>query len=400
MLAQSSGAHAGQRAHAFEQSPVEDARRVEIVPDDPRVEAHGQDTVDSESGIGITRDSNALEKEARQHHHHERHSDLRRDKGLPHPASRPRESQLCGLQHRVQIGARGVNRRQQTGDDARYQPNRHREQRDAQIDARVELQRQVARDFNRSDERRARGRDAQTDNGTEDRQDGAFNQELTQQPAPAGAHRQTHRGLAEPRGRRGQQQIRDVDTCNRQHQRGDGEEQPRQAEVVRRFGNPVAGLRVDHCAPSLVGGRILALRDRCETAQVVARLLDRHGRLQPGEDVDRSRRTVGQEIDIRSRGLANHHPRHVQRRLEEWMHAREPLRRDTDDREVDAVEPQRPSDHVAPAAELALPHRVADDDDRTASRCLIVGSGERLQIGGEEEIHSFALERAPDEEEA
>ena len=177
--------------------------------------------------------------------------------------------------------------------------------------------------------------------------------------------------------RGGQQQIRDVDTCNRQHQRGDGEEQPRQAEVVRRFGNPVAGLRVDHCAPSLVGGRILALHDRCETAQVVARLLDRHGRLQPGEDVDRSRRTVGQEIDIRSRGLANHHPRHVQRRLEEWMHAREPLRRDADDREVDAVEPQRPSDHVAPAAELALPHRVADDDDRTASRCLIVGSGER-----------------------
>ena len=109
---------------------------------------------------------------------------------------------------------------------------------------------------------------------------------------------------------------------------------------------------------------------------IVTRLLDRYARLEPCEQIDRSRVAVGERV-VRSGRLANHHARHVERRLEERMHAGEPLGRHADDDELAGVQAERLADDVRPAPELALPHAVAQDYDRTASRHLIVDGRER-----------------------
>ena len=59
------------------------------------------------------------------------------------------------------------------------------------------------------------------------------------------------------------------------------------------------------------------------------------------------------------------------------MHTGEPLRRDADDGELDRVEAQGAADDVALPAVFALPHAVADDDNRTAAGHAIVLRGER-----------------------
>ena len=226
MLAERRGAHAGQRLHAADQAPVERARRVEIVLRDARIEPHRQDVIDAVAGIGSPRGPDALEEQAREDHHHQRDGDLRDDERLPHPPPRRGHARLARLQHGVDVSARGANGRQQPRDEAGQQADRERKQRDARVDVRIELKRQIARDRDRSDERRASGGDAEASRGARRRQHGALDQELTEQLQSARADRQTHRRLAEPRGRGRQQQVRDVDARDRQDERRDAEEQP------------------------------------------------------------------------------------------------------------------------------------------------------------------------------
>ena len=107
-------------------------------------------------------------------------------------------------------------------------------QKDAEIERRVESQRQVGAEVEARDVRAADPLADDVPGETADaRQQQAFGDHLPHEPRAAGAERRAHRHFALARRRAHEQQVRDVHARQQQHQPGD-----REPEQTGRAGSP------------------------------------------------------------------------------------------------------------------------------------------------------------------
>ena len=328
----------------------------------------------------------ALGEEARRHEERHRQRDLRGGERRAEPRRRSAARRLTALslQRRHEIRTRAVQRRKQSEEQAGADRERAGEERDRAIDLQTYRVGGLRRQHRRYQIQRP-ARDEDAADAAKDGEQARFPEQLTDQLAAARADRQPDGHLAGARGAAREQQVRDVRAGDHEHERRDAEEErERRLRLARDARLPVrARLERDRLAlearERLVAhpllqrrfdvGDDLAVRRRHRRA----RLLDRHARLQPCEEV----RPVGAPVVEPLERLRE--AAHRDRREDDRPHAErrsvEAARRDADDRHRLPVHCQPLIEDVRVAAEPPEPVRVAQHDHvRLARRLVVVGA--------------------------
>ncbi len=263
------------------------------------------------------------------------------------------------LQRRARAHARGMERRQPPGEEAREQDQPAGEQQDAVVEAeRDPERRRVHRDCLR-EPAHAEDAEQQADRAARDRQHQHLGEVLPDDAPAAGAQRDPDRHFALPERRARDEQVRHVDARDEQH--ADACAEHRVEERVDLGPERDLRVRQDVGGHPFVRRRELGLELRGNRPRLRFRLGQRHVRLeQPHHLV---RRPVGARL-----GERTDHERDPELLLERKA---ERLRHHADDRPVDAAGPHGPADHVRSAAVLLLPQVVAEQHDRRGGRTIV-----------------------------
>src|SRR4029453_10323715 len=207
----------------------------------------------------------------------------------------------------------------------------------------------------------------------------AFRHQLSKQPRPAHAQRETYRDLARARTGPAEHQVGDIGASNEEHY----------SREHRHHRNDEGGwwlpsnalLQFGSNRDSLISVRVRihllqALPDR---RQLALSLLPRHTRLEPTLDhelppptiFDRIATTFSPSRRREDAHALGHHDRNVEGGPKVHVQAREALRRDADHGEINAVDHDAaPAQDRTVLPQRVLPKVVSEDDDRTTTRHL------------------------------
>ena len=214
----------------------------------------------------------ALDQQAGAGQQHDRERDLGDDEDSARashssPDHGPRASLLDGVD---QIDLRGVERRNETEQQAGGERNDKGEREDASIDAAFGTADHVSRTQRHQ---RSRAPEGQQNTGSagDERQQQALGDQLPDDPAPPGAERRANGDLARARRRLAQQQRGGVGTGDQQHHAHDTpQEVQREAHVAHEL---VLQTHGGHATP-FVAVRVLLLEARGDRGQLGLRLFE------------------------------------------------------------------------------------------------------------------------------
>ena len=362
--------HARKRGHSLGDGVIEPRARlgtgIRVAGERERQRLHA---VDRETRFHVEHLREASDEEARagDEHDGERHFEADEHRAQPRAGDAGRSAQAV-LQRLDQRQSRGGERRHETGE----QRGQKREAACKDDDARVE------RDLRESRHRGAVGDDVfqETQAGRRrqpaehaggGRQQQALTEELSDEPSATRAERRTQGELTTARRASREQQVRDVGTCDDQHQpHGTDEQQQRRTNLS----GHLLMHRDDARAPAGVELGKLLRQLRGDAGHVGLGRRDGDARLEsPDRDEPAAARraillaeTDGKpEVDVR-------------------IEDAEPSRHHADDRERLALDLNAAAERGAIAAEPRLPVAVADD--REGPLADVLGLGERAAERG------------------
>ena len=161
----------------------------------------------------------AAEKKARTREKHQRKRYLHDHQRVPQSES-PDTAEDGGLILECchQVRTRGAQGWSQSEQHTRQDGKGRCEGQNAQVDIEVKHNRERQRQLEAGNRARRNYRQAETQHRTAERKQDAFREQLSQQPAAAGAHRQADSDLPLPRRGARQQQVRDVRAGHQQHE--------------------------------------------------------------------------------------------------------------------------------------------------------------------------------------
>jgi hypothetical protein len=186
---------------------------------------HREQTIGPEPGIDAQQANERLNEQHRADEQHDRHRDFDDDQEIARAVRALRTNRsACSLSQGVaNICTSGLERRYQAERDARHARDDQREPDDSQVQRRIGGARQADR---REDRERVQGKpgDGQAYHAGRERDDEAFDQQLTQEALAIRAERSADRHLTLPGGRAHQQQVRDVGTRYQENEAYGGQE--------------------------------------------------------------------------------------------------------------------------------------------------------------------------------
>ena len=276
--------HAGQRFDAAHD--VLDALRLLIVGCvalSRHEEASGQERFGVEAGARALQVQEAAHEQRRADEQDQRHRHFDDDEAVAQPRAFAALARSAGAvaQRFLQIQAAGLQRRRESEHEAGQRGDHDRVGDDARADLPVDVVRHLAGRHGVIEQPDAEVRDRETERRRCETEHHAFDQQLLDQPAAAGAERRADAELALPsRGAR-QHQVGDVRARDHQHDRHRAHHrQQHEPDVV---GNEFVRERCCARAPSVVGRGILPGQRGAHRFQVLARLRDVDARLQAAE---------------------------------------------------------------------------------------------------------------------
>ena len=344
------GVHAG--AHRRE------SERHHIVHAQPQVHArHVHETLQEQPG-----------------RHQQRHGqcDLHRDErgAEPRGCLAARELSGAGADHADQVRPCAVQRGKEPEHQAGHDRERRREQHHAALELEPECTDFVGR-HERADELERQVRDAEARHAADQRQQYRLGKQQCEQLPARRAQREAHTHLRGATGASSEQQVGDVRACDQQHHAGDPhQQQQRRLRVLGRVALPLPSVVHRHEARLEARERLVAdtalqrhldiVDDwAVERVQRGSGLRERDIRLPPTEDVHPVCPAILEVAEARL-DHCTHRDRHVDRRPHAQCRAAELLRRDADDAERLAVDPDRPADHSQRTAEAVAPEIVPE----------------------------------------
>ena len=274
---------------------------------------------------------------------------------------------LRRLERRNQAEAHRREERQHDG-GARDTPVEREVQRERRACLQVGQRR---RDWPRDHEGHARRRDC-----ADDRQHEALGEHLANQPPARGSEREPDANLALTGGGARQQQVRDVHTCDEQHEPDDGEEHAgedrgRRREFRREHARPV---HAHHRAWRIGPRRRLELGRQRRQFRLRSNHID--SRLQAADDLDAA-------VDP-----PREPHRHPEVRDERRQRRREIPRRDADNRRLTTVHRKRSTNDLPIAAKPRAPEPIAQNDCPARPRPIV----RRSERPAESRRHAERLE--------
>ena len=158
---------------------------------------------------------------------------------------------------------------------------------------------------------------------------------------------------------------------------------PREPGAIHALGSKLCHRRLAH---SFLEGRLDGVHDAVVAdIEGAARLIDGDARPEPGEDVGPVAAAIAESREIRLERRAQR-DRHEHLRPRADGRAREPTRRDADDREALAVDDQRVVQHGRVRPEPRAPVVVAENHDAGfANRTIVAGVEQPAERGHEAE---------------
>ncbi len=246
----------------------------------------------------------------------------------------------------------------------------------------------------------------EAEHGAESREHEALAQELPRQPGARRAERQAHAQLVPPRRRAREQQVGDVGARDEQHEADDDHQRGERPLIASAQSGAARCRRVERerflqvvllvvLAPVLRHGGVAQLW--LDAAQRGLRRLERLVGAQAAHHVQPpGRAAIERALLAANEGLGAERDGDVERAAD--VDAKEPGRRDADDRERHAFDDERPADDVSRAAEAPLPEGVADDRHRTigAAPAPVIVFRPRAAEDGRDPKHVEVASARPD----
>ena len=338
-----------------------------------RVERHHQEVIGAIAGalLDLLKKPAIHERREHQQHHRDRH--LSTDQQIPAPAAPLADHRLAALHDHREVGTGRLNRRRETEQNRAEHGDGEADRERPAIELERERDRQIGGELNlpKHADAAVAHRDAQDPARERDQQ--ALGHQLRNQSASPGADRDAHghffrAGRGATREQAGH--IGAGDKEDRERQRG---EHRNQGRVGRRLRDSRLQFRADDEPSIAVRVRVRPLEIRGEDGQFRLRPRHAHLGLETSLDGDAAQVPV---LEWARGGIARqswpHHQRREEVGTDELIHPGESRRRDADDGEVDAAELHLPTQDGRVGAELLLPERVSENDDRVAARDLIL----------------------------
>ena len=353
------GANAGHALHAREdvlEAPGLGARlRIRVAG---QVDPHRHERRGLEAGVRALQLQEAPHEERRADEEDQRERDLSDDEHVACPCARAAAPRPAPLAHgRAQVRLRDLPRRREAEQHARERRDRDRVDQRRPVDAELDQVGHVVGGHACRDERDADFREDDAQRDRHEAQHERLGEQLPREAPARGAEGRPQGHLARARRGAGQQQVGDVRAGDQQDQRhGAKGGERRNLHLVRR---EIVPQRPHVRAPALVlgVGRGEPVR---HGAQLFARPLDRHTRLEPPEKLQIPRAPGRIVRKWRQRDV-----RHLQ---EGEVHVG---RQHADDRVRPAVDADGPTDDGRIGLVAAPPELIGQDDDRSGARLVV-----------------------------
>src|SRR5215831_17140741 len=226
----------------------------------------------------------------------------------------------------------------------------------------------------RGEEIQCRLRDPKSHDRSCEGDDKTFDHKLPHQSRAARADGEPHRYFTRARLSSSEHQVGNVAASDQKDDQNQSEQRYDHHAINRHPLESELALSEYRGAKTAIGVGIRLFERLCQRRRLSRPRFNRYAGFQAPFDIESSQRTVVENIGIR-RKLARHHDGCVEDGMDERIEARERLRRDSDDVEIDTAELHPPADDRRIRRELAFPEAMIQDDHCiSAGDAILVGT--------------------------